>query len=101
MTPTTENANFETKLFPVVLQEEGQISLPAAVREHLNLSQGDRLTIIQVGRLVLLTAKPPQVPQLIDQIVDLMENEGLELSDLLAGLEDERNAIWQEQQNNA
>lgn len=36
---------------------------------------------------------------LIDRIATVMENENLELTDLLVGLEAEREAIWQEKQS--
>jgi len=39
---------------------------------------------------------PMQVTQLIDRIVTIMENENVGLTDLLGGLEAEREAIWQE-----
>jgi len=42
---------------------------------------------------------PMQVTQLIDQIVTIMENENVGLTDLLGGLEAEREAIWQEKQS--
>jgi hypothetical protein len=40
-----------------------------------------------------------QVSQQIDLIVTIMENENVDLADLLAGLEAEREAIWQEKQS--
>ena len=42
---------------------------------------------------------PMQVSQLIDRIVTIMENENVGLTDLLGGLEAEREAIWQEKQS--
>ncbi len=42
---------------------------------------------------------PMQVTQLIDRIVTIMENENVGLTDLLGGLEAEREAIWQEKQS--
>lgn len=43
--------------------------------------------------------EPMEVPQLIDIIATIMENENVGLTDLLAGLEAEREAIWQEKQS--
>ncbi|MBW4547849.1 MAG: hypothetical protein KME25_25890 [Symplocastrum torsivum CPER-KK1] len=81
-----------------------------AVQEYLNVTEGQMLTLLKIGvteaeggcvPLVLLTPKQPQVPQLADKIVALMEEEGVGLSDLLEGIETERQAIWQEQQQDA
>ncbi|NEQ23730.1 MAG: AbrB/MazE/SpoVT family DNA-binding domain-containing protein [Microcoleus sp. SIO2G3] len=87
------------KAFPIRLQENGQITVPQPVQDNLNLTEGDMLTLLQVGNLVLLTPKQPQVPQLVDKITAIMEAEGITLTDLLDGIETEREAIWQEQQN--
>jgi hypothetical protein len=59
------------------------------------------LTLLQVGDVVLLTPKQPQVPQLADRIAALMEKEEISLADLLLGLAEERAAIWRERQQDA
>lgn len=101
MTSTSPNTNIEIKTFSIRLGEQGQITVPQMVQDHLNLTEGDMLTMIQVGELVLLTPRQPQVPQLADKITAIMEDEGVNLADLLTGLLAEREAIWQEQQKNA
>ena len=47
----------------------------------------------------MLAPKQHQAPQLIDRIATIMENENVGLTDLLAGLEAEREAIWREKQS--
>lgn len=101
MTSTSQNPNIEIKTFPIRLEGQGQITVPQVVQDHLNLTEGDMLTMIQVGELVLLTPRQPQVPQLADKITAIMEDEGVNLTDLLTGLQAEREAIWQEQQKDA
>lgn len=86
------------RVFPIRLEKEGQITVPQAVQEQLNLTEGDTLTLLQIGDLVLLTPKHLQVPQLADQITAIREDEGVDLTDLLDGIKTERTAIWQEQQ---
>lgn len=89
------------RAFSIRLEKEGQITVPQAVQDQLNLTEGDMLILLQISDLVLLTPKQPQVPQLADQITALREDEGVDLTDLLEGIETERKAIWQEQQQNA
>jgi bifunctional DNA-binding transcriptional regulator/antitoxin component of YhaV-PrlF toxin-antitoxin module len=101
VTSTSQNPNIEIKTFPIRLEEQGQITVPQVVQDHLNLTEGDMLTMIQVGELVLLTPRQPQVPQLANKITAIMEDEGVNLADLLIGLQAEREAIWQEQQKDA
>jgi len=99
--PTSQDTNFEIKQFPIRLQKGGQITVPELVQHNLNLTEGDILTLLQVEDLVLLTVKQPQVPQLADTIIAIMENEGVGLTDLLVGLEAEREAIWRSQHQDA
>jgi len=47
----------------------------------------------------VLAPKQPQAPQLIDRIATIMQNKNVGLTDLLAGLEAEREAIWQDKQS--
>ncbi|NJK69964.1 MAG: AbrB/MazE/SpoVT family DNA-binding domain-containing protein [Microcoleus sp. CSU_2_2] len=85
--------------FPIILGQGGEITIPQLLQDSLNVNQGDTLVLLQIGNLILLAPKQPQVPQLIDRIVTIMENENVGLTDLLAGLEAEREAIWQEKQS--
>ncbi|MGD9100171.1 MAG: AbrB/MazE/SpoVT family DNA-binding domain-containing protein [Anaerolineae bacterium] len=89
------------RTYPVRLRGRGQITVPQTVRDDLDVSEGDILTLFQVGDVILLTPKQPQVPRLADKIADLMEAEDVSLADLLAGLEEEREAMWRERQGNA
>ncbi|NJN99024.1 MAG: AbrB/MazE/SpoVT family DNA-binding domain-containing protein [Anaerolineales bacterium] len=99
--PVGSELNIEIKTYPIRLRERGQITVPQAVREHLAMAEGDVLTLLQVGEVVLLTPKQPQVPQLADKIATMMEQEGVSLADLLVDLAGQRQAIWHERQQDA
>lgn len=90
VTYSLQNTNIEMRIFPIRLQEQGQITVPQVVQDNLNVTEGDMLTMLQVGDLVLLTPRQPQVPQLADKIIAIMEDEGVSLTDLMAGVEAER-----------
>lgn len=90
VTYSLQNTNIEMRIFPIRLQEQGQITVPQVVQDNLNVTEGDMLTMLQVGDLVLLTPRQPQVPQLADKIIAIMEDEGVSLTDLVAGVEAER-----------
>ena len=98
---TSPDTNVDIKTYPIRLRDRGQITVPQAVRERLAVADGDILTLLQVGDVVLLTPKQPQVPQLADRIAALMEKEEISLADLLLGLAEERAAIWRERQQDA
>ncbi len=83
------------------VQPHGQVTIPQPVRESLSLNQGDILTIMQIGDTLLLTPKVLRTPALAEQFTKIMEEEGVSLDDLLEGLAEEREIIYQERQANA
>ncbi|MFB8793042.1 MAG: hypothetical protein U7126_02140 [Microcoleus sp.] len=99
MTITSQETDLEIQQFQILLGQGGEITIPQLLQDSLNVNQGDMLVLLQIGNLILLVPKQPQAPQLIDRIATIMENENLELTDLLVGLEAEREAIWQEKQS--
>lgn len=66
------------------------------MRDEWDVAEGDLLTLVEVGDLVVLSRQQPQVPRLADKIVAMMVEQGVSLADLLEGLEEERKAIWAE-----
>jgi len=99
VTITSQETDVQIQQFPIILGQGVEITIPQLLQDSLNVNQGDTLVLLQIGNLILLAPKQPQIPQLIDRIVTIMENENVSLTDLLAGLEAEREAIWQEKQS--
>lgn len=92
-----EATDINIQQMPILIGQKGEITIPQVVQDSLNVNEGDMLILVQIGNLILLTPQQPKVPELIDQITTLMENENVYLNDLLAGLEAEREAINREQ----
>ncbi|MEA5534065.1 AbrB/MazE/SpoVT family DNA-binding domain-containing protein [Crocosphaera sp. XPORK-15E] len=86
------------KSFAIRLEKNGTITVPQAIQDKLNLCEGDLLNLIEIEDLILLTLKQPKVPQLSDQITKIREKANVTLNDLLQGLDDERQTIYQEKQ---
>lgn len=101
MTSILQDSKIEFKTYPVQLQDQGQITVPRGMLDDLGLTEGDTLVLFQIGDLVLLTPKQPQVPLLADKIVAIMEDENVSLADLLAGLQEERKTIQRERKTDA
>ncbi|MEG3877497.1 hypothetical protein QT972_08945 [Microcoleus sp. herbarium7] len=99
MTITSQETDVEIQQFPILLGQRGEITIRQLLQDSLNVNQGDMLVLLQIGNLIVLAPKQPKAPQLIDRIVTIMENENVGLTDLLAGLEAEREAIWKEKQS--
>lgn len=78
------------------LRERGQITIPRDVRDQLMIAGGEALTLLQIGDLILLTPRQPQVSRLSEQFTAEMDKAGVSLADLLAGLDEERETIYRE-----
>jgi hypothetical protein len=65
------------------------------------VNEGQTLNLLQIGELVLLVPKQPQVTSLAKSFISLMAVNNVSLNDLLEGLQQERQAIWQERQGRA
>lgn len=99
VTITSQETDVEIQQFPILLGQGGEITIPQLLQDALKVDRGDMLVLLQIGDLIVLAPKQPQAPQLIDRIATIMESENVGLTDLLAGLEAEREAIWQEKQS--
>lgn len=91
----------ETQLLPVQtyparLRGRGQITIPQQIRDRLAIDEGDFLAWVEIGDMIFLTTKPLQVPKLADKLADMLDTSGLTLADLLLGLTEQRQAMWQE-----
>lgn len=83
------------------MQKQGQIVIPKDVLNSLQVNEGQTLNLLQIGELVLLVPKQPQVTSLAKSFISLMAVNNVSLNDLLEGLQQERQAIWQERQGRA
>ncbi|MBK8902063.1 MAG: AbrB/MazE/SpoVT family DNA-binding domain-containing protein [Anaerolineaceae bacterium] len=91
-------SEYEIKQTTVRLRERGQITVPQAVRDKwaAEAIEPDVLNLVEIGDVVFLTPKKLLLPELSKQFSALMDEEGVSLADLLEGLAEERQAIYQE-----
>lgn len=91
-------SEYEIKQTTVRLRERGQITIPQAVRDRwaTEVNDLDVLNLIEIGDAVFLSPKKLLLPELSKQFSALMDEEGVSLAELLEGLAEERQAIYQE-----
>jgi hypothetical protein len=94
----TESANTSMKIFSLEVQTEGKISIPQDVLNTLQTHAGQTLTLLQIGEFAVIVPRIPQVTTLTESFVSLMNSSNVTVDELLEGLQEERQAIWQEQQ---
>ncbi|MCB0206748.1 MAG: AbrB/MazE/SpoVT family DNA-binding domain-containing protein [Anaerolineae bacterium] len=82
--------------YTVRVQERGQIALPKPVRKSLAINAGDALNLVQLDDILLLSVRPTMIPRLSREFMEIMQEEGVNLAELLQGMEEERQLIWQE-----
>jgi bifunctional DNA-binding transcriptional regulator/antitoxin component of YhaV-PrlF toxin-antitoxin module len=81
----------------VQVRGKGNITLPIELRRAYQVDEGDVFTITVLGDgSFLLTPQASKVQQLGQRIVDEMVASGVTLDDLLAALDDEREAYYRE-----
>jgi len=94
----TESANTSMKTFSLQVQKEGQINIPQDVLNTLQTHEGQTLTLLQIGEFAVIVPRIPKVTTLTESFVSLMNSSNVTVDELLEGLQEERQAIWQEQQ---
>lgn len=73
------------------IRRKGTITLPASLRKKYKLSEGQTMTIIDLGEgTILLTLKGSQVDKLANQIAERFKDEGVTFEDLLQALNELR-----------
>ncbi|PZO42222.1 MAG: hypothetical protein DCF19_08270 [Pseudanabaena frigida] len=86
------------KMFSLQVQKEGQINIPQDVLNTLQTHEGQTLTLLQIGEFAIIVPRIPQVTTLTENFVSLMNVNNVTVDELLEGIQEERQAIWQEQQ---
>jgi bifunctional DNA-binding transcriptional regulator/antitoxin component of YhaV-PrlF toxin-antitoxin module len=81
----------------VQMREKGGITLPAELRRRYDLNAGDVFSLVDAGDgSFLLIPRLLQVERLGDQFARGMEDAGVSLEDLLATLDEEREAYYRD-----
>ncbi len=80
----------------VQLSGEGEIPLPKELRDELAVTEGDLFSLVKINSYLLLVPKRLVVPEMTDKIAQVAEEEGVTLDDLLAGLDEVAEQLYQE-----
>jgi len=81
----------------IQMRGKGNITLPVNLRNKYDLGEGDVFTLIDLGDgSIILTPQRSEVNRLGERISRIMDAEGLDLDDLLAGLDEERERYYRD-----
>jgi AbrB family looped-hinge helix DNA binding protein len=79
------------------LRAKGALTIPAELRQKYALSEGDILTLVDLGDgSFFLTPRVSIISKLVAEMEALREEAGISVEELLAGLPEQRRKLYQE-----
>lgn len=66
-----------------VVQEKGQVTIPAEIRKKLGLKKGDLVAFVETERGVLLSPQEVIASEALDQVGRILREKGLTLEELM------------------
>ena len=85
-----------TKPFTAEIKPRGQLTIPKRIREMSHLEEGQIVSIIPVGDAVIITPKRLELDEAMREIRRILKASGLTVEDILQGLKEEREKLYQE-----
>ena len=92
----TLNEQLRRIWYTTKIESQGQIPLPRPLQNDLKLLQGDTLTLVQIGDTFIATPHALKTPSFTKEFSAIMDEDGVTMADLLAGLEEGREILWRE-----
>ena len=80
----------------VQVRKRGLLTLPAELRQKYGIEEGDTFRLVDLDGIFVITPMVPMVPELAREIERLREDAGLSIAELLEGLRQERQRIYEE-----
>jgi AbrB family looped-hinge helix DNA binding protein len=84
------------KIYTAEIKARGQLTIPKQIREARDLYEGEVVSIIPVGDALLITPKRLELEEARREIRKILKSSGVSLDVLLAGLPEEREALYRE-----
>jgi AbrB family looped-hinge helix DNA binding protein len=84
------------RAFTAEIKSRGQLTIPKKIRVVSHLEEGQTVSIIPVGDSVIITPKRLELDEARREIKKILKASGISLDDLLAGLKEEREKLYQE-----
>ena len=78
------------------IKSRGQLTIPKKIRLMSRLEEGQIVSIIPVGDSVIITPKRLELDEARREMKRILKASGVSLEDLLAGLKEEREKLYQE-----
>ena len=83
------------KTFTAEIKSRGQLTIPKKIRVMSHLEEGQIVSIIPVGDSVIIVPKRLELDDARREIKRILKETGASLDDLVAGLKEEREKLYQ------
>jgi antitoxin PrlF len=80
----------------VRIQEKGQVTIPQEIRKKLGLKRGDLVAVMETPDGVFITPQQVVAAKALDNIGDILKEQGLSLDELIAAGREIRTDLVQE-----
>jgi len=78
------------------IKSRGQLTIPKRIRVMSRLEEGQIVSIIPVGDSVIITPKRLELDEARREMKKILRASGVSIEDLLEGLKEEREKLYQE-----
>ncbi len=78
------------------IKSRGQLTIPKKIREISHLEEGQIVSIIPIGDSVIITPKRLELDEARRQIRKILKESGLSIEDILDGIKEERETLYEE-----
>lgn len=80
-----------------IVQEKGQVTIPADIRRKLGLKKGDLVAFVETEQGVLISPQETIAINALDRIGDILKEEGLTLEELMESGREIRGKLLEEE----
>src|ERR671915_76288 len=80
----------------VRVQEKGQVTIPQEIRKKLGLKRGDLVAVVETPEGVFITPQQVVATKALDNIGDILKEQGLSLAELMASGREIRTDLLEE-----
>jgi AbrB family looped-hinge helix DNA binding protein len=84
------------KSITAAIKARGQLTIPKKIREMIHLEDGQSVSIIPAGESVIISPKRLELDDARREIRRIMKQSGYSATELLAGLKEERENLFQD-----
>lgn len=84
------------KSITAAIKARGQLTIPKKIREMIHLEEGQSVLIIPAGESVIISPKRLELDDARREIRRIMKQSGYSAAELLAGLKEERENLFQD-----